>query len=168
MKYDSLYIYLVSLLLLWLLGGVSLIWLAWVRKKAVERTLDASYKCVQMEVLDINIIPNYLHDGVAIYPLNERNSFILIRYKYAWNGKIYESRRIFPLEIEWMKPRISSFSLYSNLKAKRLNKCFVDSLNPSHAVIFRGWSPYLKQHVLGVFTSGALVLFVGILLWQFL
>lgn len=168
MKYDILYIYLVSLLLLWSLGGFLIICLAWVRKKAIERTLQASYQCVPMEVLDVNIIPNYLYGDTAIYPLNERNSSILIRYKYTWNGKIYESRRIFPIEMEWMKPRISSFSLLNELKTRHLNKCFVDSLNPSQAVLFRGWSPHLKQHVIGLFISGALIIFVGILLWQFL
>lgn len=162
------YIYLVSILLLWLIFGVCLISLAWVRKKTIESTLETNYKPVPMEVLDINIIPTYLHDGNAIYPLNERNSSVLVRYKYIWNGEVYESRRIFPLEIEWMSPRISSFSLFNNLKAKRLNKCFVNSLNPSQAVIFRGWSPYLKQHVFWVFISGILILVTGILFWQFL
>ncbi len=70
MENDFLYAYLLSLLLIWLLGGFILICSAWVRKKAIERTLEASYKSVPIEVLDVNLIPNYLYGGTEIYPLN--------------------------------------------------------------------------------------------------
>ncbi len=108
-------------------------------------------------------MPNYFYGETVLGPLDERTSIVLTRYKYTWNGKIYESQKVFPLEIEWMKPRISLFSLFEDLKAKRLNHCFIDTSMPSQAVLFRGWSPYLKKHIISVFVSGVLVFLLGIL-----
>lgn len=167
MKNDILYTNVVLVLIL-LLCGVFLIYLSYSRKKIIENTLRTSYKSVPMEVLDVNIVPNYLYGEPVAGPLNERMSIVLTRYRYNWNGRVYESQRIFPLEIEWIKPRISPFLLFEDLKAKRLNKCFVDISNPSQAVLFRGWSPYLKRHIIRVFLSGIFILFISILIVYFL
>lgn len=166
MKNDIFYI---SLVLILLLFGIGLIYLAYIRKKVIEQTLEAVYKSVSMEVLKVNIVPNYLYgEAMAGGSLDERTLIVLTRYRYIWNGKTYESQRIFPLEIEWINPRISSFSLFEDLKAKRLNRCFVDIFRPSQAVLFRGWSPYLKWHIIRVFLSGILILLIGILIVYFL
>lgn len=167
MKNDVFYTNII-LVFIPLLCGVGFIYLAYIRKKAIERTLESIYKSVPMEVLEVGIFPNYLYGETVAGPLEERTSMILTRYRYIWNGKVYESCMVFPLEIEWIKPRISLFSLFEDLKAKRLNRCFVDSLNPSRAVLFRGWSPYLKQNIIGIFASGILFLFICALLVYFL
>lgn len=155
------------LLVFALLGiGASLMFFAWHSKKVVDQTLEDVYQMTPMEVVHVNIIPNYFYGDVPVGPLTEKTSAVLVKYRYVFGGHTYEGRRIFPLEIECAKPRISTFTLFEQIKSGQLNHCFVDASMPTRSVLFRGWSPYLKSHVMGVFFSGVIVFVCGVAFYQ--
>jgi hypothetical protein len=87
---------------------------------------------------------------------------VLVHYTYQREGRTFWSRRVFPLDVEWIRPRVPPLKLFEDLKAGRLAHCYVEASNPVNAVIFPGWSPYLRRHVVGVAVSGVTVLILGL------
>lgn len=126
----------------------------------ITRSESNFFRPTQIKILDVNLVHNNLTENLYGV-LNEKSSIVLVRYEYLVNGKTYQSRRVFPLDVEWIKPRISPFSLFEDIKAGRISECYFDVQKPSVALLFPGRSPYLKKNVIGVCASGAVVALLG-------
>jgi hypothetical protein len=144
--------------------GLALVYVARVRARFIHRT-DVMFVPTQMRLLDVNLVPLNV-DGVAAggAPLTDKNSMVIVRYEYWMVGAAYQSRAVFPLNIEWLKPRVSPLGLFENLRCGRVSTCFVDSGRPEDAVLFKGWSPYLRSHICGVAAGGLLTTAVALFL----
>jgi hypothetical protein len=92
---------------------------------------------------------------------------VIVGYGYQVNGRSYVSDAVFPIEVEWFKPRISPLSLIDDIESGRLKSCHVNAQHPSEALLFTGWSPYLRSHVLGVSMSGALLIALSAVLYWY-
>jgi hypothetical protein len=137
-------------------GGAALMLLAAFRARSISRTYSPAFVLTPMRVVDVNLVPIDLTGEPVTGALTERTSMVLINYVYTFNGQSFQSRDVFPLRVEWMRPRVSPFKLFEDLKSGRISSCYVDSKRPSHAVIFKGWTPYLRSHVVGVTVGGLL------------
>ena len=142
-------------------GGITLILLALNRKRKIELTKSNIYLRSPIKILNVNLIENNSNGEVSIGPLTDKASIVLVKYQYEFQNKIYENHTVFPNEIEWIKPRVSSFNLFEQLKSGQLSHCYINSVNPTEALLFLGWTPYLKQHILGVFSAGVLIFATG-------
>lgn len=120
-----------------------------------------------MQVLNARLAPLDI-DGSAMATdsLSAKTSMLIVGYGYRVDGRAYVSSAVFPMEIEWLRPRVSAFRLLDDIESGRLRTCHVDRANPSRALLFTGWSPYLRSHVLGVSGSGLLlIVLAGLLFW---
>jgi hypothetical protein len=153
-----------SLLLscLLLLAGVTLVHRAASSARLIVRTLGPKYVETEMTIRDVNLVPNNLTGEAHVGALSDRTAMVLVRYAYSIGEVTFQSRGVFPLEVEWMKPRIPPLTLFEDLKAQRIRRCFVDAHHPERAVLFLGWTPYLRSHVAGVATAGFLTTAAGV------
>jgi hypothetical protein len=116
----------------------------------------------------VNLIPNVnMADVTSSTPLLDKTSMVLVKYRYYYNQEKFESREIFPHHIEYVKPRISAFDLYEELKSGRMSHCYVNSKNPNNSFLFIGFTPYLKNHITGVLATGILITFLGLFFIKF-
>jgi hypothetical protein len=147
--------------------GVLLILCAVRDARYIARTASSEYIPVPMRVLDARLAPLNV-DGMTTLPkpLTAKTSMLIVGYTYHIRARSYVSHTVFPMELEWLSPRISSLRLLDDVKAGRLNICHVNKQSPTESVLFPGWSPYLRSHVLGVSASG--VLLIGIAVWLYL
>lgn len=145
--------------------GITLLTVAIAQARFIERT--AHYAAFPMTVIDVNLVPNNLTGQAVVGALTDRTAMVLVRYAFASEGGQFQARRVFPLDVEWMRPRSPPLLLFEDLKAGRLRTCHVDARRPEEALLFRGWSPYLRSHVLGVGAAGALLLALGCALLAF-
>ncbi len=118
----------------------------------VARTLR--YLPAPMRVDGIEMAPNYLYGEYG--GANENGCFVRVRYFYVVDSKDYCSKSVFPLEVEWIRPRKKPLDIYFDIKNGNIVECFYDPKNPRRAVLYRGWTTYLMWHCAGVF-SGALI-----------
>lgn len=138
------------------------------RARYVARTASSAYSTMPMQVLKARLAPLDV-DGatMATDSLSAKTSMLVVSYGYRVEGRAYVSDAVFPMEIEWLRPRVSAFRLLDDIESGRLQTCHVDRANPSRALLFTGWSPYLWSHVLGISGSGLLLVVLAGLLWWF-
>jgi hypothetical protein len=146
------------------LGGLALVYVAFARARFIDRT-DSMFVPAKISVLDVNLVPLNV-DGVTAggAPLTDKTAMVIVRYEYSMEGVTYQSRAVFPLDIEWLKPRVPPLRLFENLKGGSIHTCFVDAGRPAVAVLFKGWSPYLRSHVRGVAAGGFLTTAIALAL----
>lgn len=146
------------------LVGIVLMVVAVARARYVSCTAGETYLSTPMRVVDANLVPNNLTGEAAAGPPSDRTSIVLVNYTYSVAGSQFQSRDVFPLSVEWMRPRVSPLKLFEDLKAGRVQRCYVDPREPGRALLFTGWSPYLRSHVLGVGAGGLVTFVVGLAL----
>jgi hypothetical protein len=147
--------------------GVVLILRGLGHARYIARTATDAYVTVPMRVLNFRLAPLVV-DGseIATDQLTEKRSMVMVGYGYRVNGTAYVSDTVFPMEIEWFRPRVSPLRMLDDLESGRLRCCHVNLKHPSEALLFTGWSPHLRSHVLGVSASGALLIALSaVLCW---
>lgn len=158
--------------LVWLLAflailGTTIVIRALRRAQYIRRTASCAYVSVSMQVLDFRLAPLAVDGaGLATDPSTNDSSMVMVGYRYRVDGKTYVSDAVFPMKIEWLNPRVAALRLMDDLESGRLHSCHVDVRQPSEALLFTGWTPYLRSHILGVFMSGvSLIALSAVLCW---
>jgi hypothetical protein len=148
--------------------GAAIVLRAFSRARYISRTASPAYAAVPMQLLNFRLAPLTV-DGteIATDQLTVKSSMVIVGYGYRVNGKSYVSDAVFPMEIEWFKPRLSARRLMDDLESGRLRSCHVSVRHPSEALLFTGWSPQLRSHVLGVALSGILLVVLSAVLYWF-
>jgi hypothetical protein len=131
----------------------------------VSRTASPAYLSVPIQVQSFRLVPLKVDGSEIATDQSSARSMVLVTYGYRVDGAAYVSNAVFPMEIEWLKPRISALRLMDDLESGRLRNCHVDVKLPSKAVLFTGWSRHLRSHVLGVFGTGLLLVVLSAALW---
>jgi len=115
----------------------------------------------QLEIA--RLIPGGATGETVAGPIDPDQASVLVHYRYAFAGRHYLGRKVFPLDVEWVSPRVSALVVYDALLSGKLHSCYVDSTRPDHAVLYLGWSPYLRKHTNGLWGSGFVVIVLGLL-----
>lgn len=138
--------------------GIAMLWLAVERARFLLRTASPAFVPVPMQVLDLELVPLNVEGLASAVAVDDRTAMVRVGYGYRVLGREFRSNRVFPLDLEWADPRIAPSALVADLGAGKIRTCFVNAANPQEAMLFRGWSPYLRAHVVSVGVSGVLVL----------
>jgi len=135
----------------------------------ISLTASPAYVKVPMQVLNFRLAPLKVEGSeIATDQLTATSTMVIVGYGYRISGKAYRSEAVFPMKNEWLKPRVSALRLMDDFESGRLQNCHVNVKNPSDALLFAGWSPYLRSHVLGIAMCGLLCIFLAISLYWFI
>jgi len=146
--------------------GLAIILRAASRARYISRTASSAYITVPMQVLNCRLAPlNIEGSEIATDQLTATSSMVIVGYGYRIDGKAYGSEAVFPMKNEWLKPRVSPQRLMDDLESGRLRNCHVNVEHPAEALLFTGWSPYLRSHVLGVAASGLLLMLLSVAIY---
>lgn len=149
--------------------GFAIVLRATNRARYISRTASPTYITVPMQILHFRLAPlNVEGSEIATDQLTATSSMVTVDYGYRIDGKLYRSDAVFPMKNEWLKPRVSPFRLMDDLEQGRLRNCHVNAEHPAEALLFTGWSPYLRSHVLGVVASGLLLILLSAVLCWFI